>query len=136
MGVQAFIVSQTFFLPFFFTLSIMSFLDDDIVEDSLLPGIEPIKPVQVSLSDAARLKSGRSIPPDVLIRIFQYLPVPSLAKVAMASRRFKVLAYDDEIWDTKLRIMLENDTGALAAMLGNIETFLFIYFISSKLFFC
>lgn len=112
----------------------MSLIDDDDFNDNnnlisstntISPPQTPIKPVQVSsLSDAARLKSGRSIPPDVLIRIFQYLPIASLAKVAVASRRFKVLAYDDEIWDEKLRIMLENDTGALAAMLG--KTLLFV----------
>lgn len=97
----------------------MSLLDEDFPNDTTLVSI---KPVQVSLSDAARSKSGRSIPPDVLIRIFQYLPVPSLATVATVSRRFKVLVYDDEIWDTKLRIMLNNDHGALAAMLGIIRT--------------
>ncbi|KAI8647321.1 exocyst complex component Sec10-like protein [Parasitella parasitica] len=91
----------------------MSLLDDVVHND--IPSAEPIKPV--SLVEAARSKSGWPIPPSVLIRIFQYLPVPSLGKVALASRRFKVLAYDDEIWDEKLRIMLENDTGALAAML-------------------
>lgn len=64
------------------------------------------------------LQATRVLPPNVLIKIFQYLPVPSLAQVALVSRRFKVLVYDDEIWDSKLRIMLENDTGALAAMLG------------------
>lgn len=90
----------------------MSFIDDD---NNTTVSITPIRPVSV---DAARLKSGKAIPPNVLIRIFQYLPVPSLANVALASRRFKVLAYDDEIWYTKLKIMLENDTGALAAMLG------------------
>ncbi|KAG2207550.1 hypothetical protein INT47_004300 [Mucor saturninus] len=63
------------------------------------------------------LQATRILPPNVLLRVFQYLPVPSLAQVALVSRRFKVLVYDDEIWDTKLRIMLENDTGALAAML-------------------
>ncbi|KAF1797088.1 exocyst complex component Sec10-like protein [Mucor lusitanicus] len=92
----------------------MSLLDDDDTCNDI-PSTEPIRPV--SLIEAARSKSGRPIPPSVLIRIFQYLPVPSLANVALASRRFKVLAYDDEIWDEKLRIMLENDTGALAAML-------------------
>ncbi|KAL9559542.1 hypothetical protein MBANPS3_000368 [Mucor bainieri] len=92
----------------------MSLLDDDDTHNDI-PSTEPIRPV--SLTEAARSKSGRPIPPSVLIRIFQYLPVPSLANVALASRRFKVLAYDDEIWDEKLRIMLENDTGALAAML-------------------
>ncbi|KAK4514320.1 ERMES complex subunit mmm1 [Mucor velutinosus] len=92
----------------------MSLIDDDDIHNDI-PLKEPIRPV--SLTEAARSKSGRPIPPSVLIRIFQYLPVPSLANVALASRRFKVLAYDDEIWDEKLRIMLENDTGALAAML-------------------
>ncbi|KAL7316335.1 F-box protein: endocytic membrane traffic, recycling ReCYcling 1 [Mucor circinelloides] len=92
----------------------MSLLDDDDTHNDI-PSTEPIRPI--SLTEAARSKSGRPIPPSVLIRIFQYLPVPSLANVALASRRFKVLAYDDEIWDEKLRIMLENDTGALAAML-------------------
>lgn len=97
----------------------MSYLDEDLRDESVVSGVQPMSPVQVSpLSDAARLKSGRSFPPDVLIRIFQYLPVPSLANVALASRRFKVLVYDDEIWDAKLKIMLGNDTGALAAMLG------------------
>lgn len=95
----------------------MSLLDEDFPSDTRLASTT-IQPVQVSLADAARSKSGRSIPPDVLIRIFQYLPVPTLATVATVSRRFKVLVYDDEIWDSKLRIMLDNDHGALAAMLG------------------
>ncbi|KAG1151452.1 hypothetical protein G6F37_003438 [Rhizopus arrhizus] len=60
--------------------------------------------------------TNKSIPPDILLRIFSYLPIPSLANVALVSRRFKVLVYDDEIWDEKLRIMLKNDTGALTAM--------------------
>lgn len=97
----------------------MSLLDEDFPGNTSLASTSPIQPVQVSLADAARSKSGRSIPPDVLIRIFQYLPVPTLATVATVSRRFKVLVYDDEIWDEKLRIMLDNDHGALAAMLGN-----------------
>jgi recyclin-1 len=88
----------------------MSLIDD---EGPTINSTELIQPVKVET------KHGRTIPPDVLIRIFQYLPVPSLAKVALVSRRFKVLVYDDEIWDEKLKIMLENDTGALAAMLGN-----------------
>jgi recyclin-1 len=62
--------------------------------------------------------TNKSIPPDILLRIFSYLPIPSLANVALVSRRFKVLVYDDEIWDEKLRIMLKNDTGALTAMFG------------------
>jgi hypothetical protein len=90
----------------------MSLIDDEGPTNTFINTTQPIQPVKVDT------KLGRAIPPDVLIRIFRYLPVPSLAKVALVSRRFKVLAYDDEIWDEKLKIMLENDTGALAAMLG------------------
>ncbi|KAI9487451.1 MAG: exocyst complex component Sec10-like protein [Benjaminiella poitrasii] len=99
----------------------MSLIDDEPIDgyNDLTSTAQPIQPVQVSLADAARSKSGRSIPPDVLVRIFQYLPVYALANVALTSRRFKVLAYDDEIWDSKLQIMLENDHGALAAMLSD-----------------
>lgn len=70
------------------------------------------------------LQPTKTLPPKVFIRIFEYLPVPSLAQVALVSRRFKVLVYDDELWHSKLRIMLENDTGALAAMLGNSSLYL------------
>ncbi|KAI8380478.1 exocyst complex component Sec10-like protein [Choanephora cucurbitarum] len=98
----------------------MSLLDDDSFSNSLLDSSHPVQLVQTSLPGTMeRTRSGKSIPPDVLIRIFQYLPVPSLAKMATVSRRFKVLAYDDEIWDEKLDIMLKNDTGALAAMLNS-----------------
>ncbi|KAI9493070.1 exocyst complex component Sec10-like protein [Zychaea mexicana] len=88
----------------------MSFIDapDESPQSPTMPA--PLTPV-------AAAKNPRALPPDILIRIFQYLPVPSLATVALASRRFKVLAYDDEIWDEKLRQMLDNDTGALAATL-------------------
>lgn len=73
----------------------------------------------MSLADEATTVKNKLVPPDVLLRIFKYLPVPTLANVALVSRRFKVLVYDDEIWDEKLRIMLKNDTGALSNMLGN-----------------
>ncbi|CEG65273.1 hypothetical protein RMATCC62417_02085 [Rhizopus microsporus] len=71
----------------------------------------------MSLADEATTVKNKLVPPDVLLRIFKYLPVPTLANVALVSRRFKVLVYDDEIWDEKLRIMLKNDTGALSNML-------------------
>ena len=95
----------------------MSFID--------APDESPPSPnMPAPLTPIAAAKQQRSLPPDILIRIFQYLPVPSLTNVALASRRFKVLAYDDEIWDDKLRRMLDQDTGALAATLGN-NTFLY-----------
>ncbi|KAI8145080.1 exocyst complex component Sec10-like protein [Fennellomyces sp. T-0311] len=87
----------------------MSFIDAPD-ESPPSPSMQaPLKPAAVK----------RALPPDILIRIFQLLPIPSLSNVALASRRFKVLAYDDEIWDDKLRRMLDRDTGALAATLGN-----------------
>lgn len=95
----------------------MSLIDDEGPTKTFINSTQPIQPVKVET------KPGRAIPPDVLIRIFQYLPVPSLTKVALVSRRFKVLVYDDEIWDEKLKIMLENDTGALASMLGKVYVF-------------
>ncbi|CDS13111.1 hypothetical protein LRAMOSA05294 [Lichtheimia ramosa] len=57
----------------------------------------------------------KTLPPDVLVKIFHHLPVPSLVNVALASRRFKVLCYDDEIWDTKIQLMLGCDSSGLAA---------------------
>ncbi|KAI9310132.1 exocyst complex component Sec10-like protein [Dichotomocladium elegans] len=59
----------------------------------------PLKPVIVP----------KTLAPDILIRIFKHLPVPSLTNVALASRRFKVLAYDDEIWDAKLHLILDRN---------------------------
>ncbi|KAH8548822.1 exocyst complex component Sec10-domain-containing protein [Umbelopsis sp. PMI_123] len=51
------------------------------------------------------LSSSRFLPPDTLIHIFKYLPIAATRNVALCSRRFKVLVYDDEIWDSKLRLL-------------------------------
>ncbi|KAG0170900.1 F-box protein: endocytic membrane traffic, recycling ReCYcling 1 [Apophysomyces sp. BC1034] len=80
---------------------------------------DPLQPVPVVHADNNKKTKQRVLPPDVLIRVFQHLPVCSLANVAVVSRRFKVLVYDDEIWDAKLRIMLRQDTGALKEVLAN-----------------
>ncbi|KAI9358642.1 exocyst complex component Sec10-domain-containing protein [Zopfochytrium polystomum] len=45
------------------------------------------------------------LPPDLIIRIFTFLPVPDLPKVARASRRLKILAYNDDVYKPKLRVM-------------------------------
>ncbi|KAF7726758.1 F-box protein: endocytic membrane traffic, recycling ReCYcling 1 [Apophysomyces ossiformis] len=95
----------------------MSFLDDQDSEISSFMQ-EPLQPVPVVRTDSKKTKQ-RALPPDVLIRVFQHLPVSSLVNVALVSRRFKVLVYDDEIWDAKLRIMLRHDTGALKEILAN-----------------
>jgi F-box-like len=51
------------------------------------------------------LSASRFLPPDILIHIFTYLPIAATRNVALCSRRFKVLVYDDEIWDAKLRLL-------------------------------
>ncbi|KAI8374177.1 exocyst complex component Sec10-like protein [Radiomyces spectabilis] len=87
----------------------MSYIDDSL--PSSVDNIQaPLQPTSVA-------KPSRTLPPDIWIRAFQFLPVPSLANAALVSRRFKVLIYDDEIWDDKLRTMLRFDTGYLATIL-------------------
>ncbi|KAF0391241.1 secretion pathway protein Sls2/Rcy1 [Gigaspora margarita] len=44
----------------------------------------------------------RTLPPDLLLRIITYLPIPSLSNFARACRRFKILVYDDELWEQHL----------------------------------
>lgn len=51
------------------------------------------------------LSAARFLPPDILIHIFKYLPIAATRNVALCSRKFKVLVYDDEIWDAKLRLL-------------------------------
>ncbi|RUO95732.1 hypothetical protein BC936DRAFT_143347, partial [Jimgerdemannia flammicorona] len=67
-------------------------LDSSIATDYLTKPLEPTRSV-------------RPLPPDIIIRVISNLPVPAITNVALASRRFKVLAYDDEIWESKLRLM-------------------------------
>lgn len=45
------------------------------------------------------------LPPDLIIRIFTFLPVPDLPHVAAASRRLKILAYNDDVYKPKLRVL-------------------------------
>ncbi|KAI9001608.1 exocyst complex component Sec10-domain-containing protein [Gaertneriomyces semiglobifer] len=47
-------------------------------------------------------KSLTSLPPDILIKIIAYVPVPDLSTIARASRRLKILAYNDEVYEPKL----------------------------------
>ncbi|KAL1914516.1 uncharacterized protein VTP21DRAFT_8230 [Calcarisporiella thermophila] len=65
------------------------------MDANFLISIEPIKPLRQQLP----------LPPDLILKILQHVPVPSLTNVAVACRRFKVLVYDDEIWEAKLRAM-------------------------------
>ncbi|CAO3606822.1 unnamed protein product [Cunninghamella echinulata] len=74
----------------------------------------PTTPTSPSLPNPLQpTKISKTLPPKVILRIVHYLPLPSLINVALVSRRFKVLVYDDEIWANKLDIMLKHDTGAL-----------------------
>ncbi|KAJ3086496.1 F-box protein: endocytic membrane traffic, recycling ReCYcling 1 [Quaeritorhiza haematococci] len=57
-------------------------------------------------------KTISSLPPDLIIRIFTYLPIPDLPTIAQVSRRFKILAYNDSIYHPKLKclgVSLEDD---------------------------
>ncbi|KAJ3358289.1 F-box protein: endocytic membrane traffic, recycling ReCYcling 1 [Allomyces javanicus] len=46
-----------------------------------------------------------ALPQDVTLRILAFLPPADLARVAACSRRLKVLAYNDALFERKLRIM-------------------------------
>ncbi|KAI8822966.1 exocyst complex component Sec10-domain-containing protein [Fimicolochytrium jonesii] len=54
---------------------------------------------------AAPPKTIASLPPDLVIRTFTFLPVADLSSVARVSRRFKILAYNDEVYEPKLRAL-------------------------------
>lgn len=71
----------------------VSFLSDESAACSI-PTIAP-----------QTLSAARFLQPDILIHIFKYLPIAATRNVALCSRRFKVLVYDDEIWDEKLRCL-------------------------------
>ncbi|KAG0240602.1 F-box protein: endocytic membrane traffic, recycling ReCYcling 1 [Actinomortierella wolfii] len=45
------------------------------------------------------------LPPDILLKCLQYLPVSSIPSVALACRRLKVIAYSDALWDQRLDAM-------------------------------
>ncbi|KAI9159374.1 F-box protein: endocytic membrane traffic, recycling ReCYcling 1 [Blastocladiella emersonii ATCC 22665] len=63
---------------------------------------------RLSGSTASFSASGAGIrlaafPQDVTLRIFSFLPLSALAAVAACSRRLKVMAYNDVLYDRKLR---------------------------------
>ncbi|KAF8916164.1 hypothetical protein BGZ58_005334, partial [Dissophora ornata] len=45
------------------------------------------------------------LPPDLLLKCIQYLPVSSLPAVAQSCRRLKVIVYGDQLWESKLLAM-------------------------------
>ncbi|KAI8917495.1 exocyst complex component Sec10-domain-containing protein [Powellomyces hirtus] len=50
-------------------------------------------------------KTIASLPPDLIIRTFTFLPILDLSTVARVSRRFKILAYNDDVYESKLRAL-------------------------------
>jgi recyclin-1 len=52
-----------------------------------------------------KLVSLSGLPPDLVVRIISFLPVPDLKNVACASRRLKILVYNDEVYEHKLRVL-------------------------------
>ncbi|KAJ3168848.1 F-box protein: endocytic membrane traffic, recycling ReCYcling 1 [Geranomyces variabilis] len=84
----------------------------------------PSKPKKGAQSAAAAAaaagppKTIASLPPDLIIRAFTFLPVADLSAVARVSRRFKILAYNDDVYDPKLRalgITGDGSSGGLGA---------------------
>ncbi|KAF9425823.1 Platinum sensitivity protein [Podila epigama] len=53
-------------------------------------------------SDIITTTSIPVLPPELIRRCLQYLPISSLTAVAMACRRLKVIVYSDELWESKL----------------------------------
>ncbi|KAJ3287455.1 F-box protein: endocytic membrane traffic, recycling ReCYcling 1 [Borealophlyctis nickersoniae] len=52
---------------------------------------------------SATPKTIGSLPPDLIVRLISFLPVPDLPKVACLSRRFKILAYNEDLYEPKLK---------------------------------
>ncbi|KAJ3270288.1 F-box protein: endocytic membrane traffic, recycling ReCYcling 1 [Terramyces sp. JEL0728] len=54
-------------------------------------------------------KQITALPPDIVSRIFSLLPVPEIVNVACVCRRFKVLAYNNEVYEWKLHALGMSD---------------------------
>ncbi|KAJ3220816.1 F-box protein: endocytic membrane traffic, recycling ReCYcling 1 [Clydaea vesicula] len=50
-------------------------------------------------------KNILSLPPDLIVKIFSLLPARDLASLASVSRRFKILSYNDNVYEEKLKCM-------------------------------
>lgn len=57
-------------------------------------------------------KNFTSLPPDLIIKVFTYLPVADLPSVALTSRRFKILVYNDAVYEPKLKFLGIDENGA------------------------
>ncbi|CAJ0760412.1 2152_t:CDS:10, partial [Entrophospora sp. SA101] len=76
-----------------------------------IPGLNTLTRKSISatknddLSILLAQKQKSILPPDILIRILKHLPITSLPNFALVSRRFKVLVYDDELWEQHLKTL-------------------------------
>ncbi|UZO14240.1 uncharacterized protein OCT59_005700 [Rhizophagus irregularis] len=70
---------------------------------SVIPGMTSTK--KSSMIQLSEKSQQTTLPPDLLIRILKYLPIASLPNFARACRRFKVLVYDDELWEQRLKTL-------------------------------
>ncbi|CAI2192373.1 20582_t:CDS:10, partial [Funneliformis geosporum] len=69
----------------------------------VIPGI--ISSKKTPAIQTSQMSQPQTLPPDLLIRILGYLPIISLPNFARACRRFKVLVYDDELWEKHLKAL-------------------------------
>jgi hypothetical protein len=106
-------------LSFFFFHSLYSFfhVGMDLINTPSSPSSDPSM-ISSLPSPIQPTKVKKILPPNVLLHIFHLLPLSALANVALVSRRFKVLAYDDEIWDDKLDIVLQQEADPLTSPQG------------------
>ncbi|KAJ3199551.1 hypothetical protein HDU67_002711, partial [Dinochytrium kinnereticum] len=71
-------------------------------------------PSSAAAASSAKNLTLSSLPPDLIIKIFSFLPVPDLPNVASCSRRLKILVYNDDVYEHKLRVMgLLNEAGVM-----------------------
>jgi hypothetical protein len=80
------------------------------------------------------LSVGRFLPPDILIHIFKYLPIAATRNVALCSRKFKVLVYDDEIWDAKLRLLDIDTPITLSTQQDHVQSseYILLFFVPAR----
>ncbi|KAJ3191425.1 F-box protein: endocytic membrane traffic, recycling ReCYcling 1 [Irineochytrium annulatum] len=71
----------------------------------LLTGLTRAKKAAPIEAAAPKNLTLASLPPDLVVKAFSFLPVAELAKVARCSRRMKIMAYNDDVYEGKLRYM-------------------------------
>ncbi|KNE57705.1 hypothetical protein AMAG_04564 [Allomyces macrogynus ATCC 38327] len=70
-----------------------------------LSGMFALPPTPTTPTRPAKAVRIAAFPQDITLRIFSYLPLPTLAALAASSRRLKVIAYNDVLHERKLRLM-------------------------------